>query len=484
MAILTLMVLLVHGYHPLADDGAIYVAGIKKLVHPDLYRPDAVFVLSNTRFSIFGPVLATLVRYAHLPLAILLLACYSASIFLFLLGCWRVAIRVFASPYLQWGAVLLAACCFTLPVAGTSLFIMDPYLTARSFSTPLNLFALAAVLDGAWVQAVLWLLIAASLHPLMAGFAAIFLVALALAQRRMWSRLAIFGALGLLACAALFLATRHASLDLASSRAALSRSYFFLSSWEWYEYPGLAAPLLLLLAAAWRTRGEGAVGKLSIAAVFAGSCALAVSLCFVHRTGSLMLARLQVLRAFHLIYLVGALLLGGLLGRLAQRRLGIAACIYLAVLLAMFAGQRLTYPASNPIEWPGLKPRNQWQQAFLWIRDHTPKNAVFALDSDYIESRGEDAQGFRATAERSSIADWYKDGGIAAIFPAAQELWWRQVQATENLNRATDAEREARLLPIGASWIVLPAGATTRLLCPYANGAVKVCRLARHSQHP
>ena len=51
-------VLLVHGYHPLADDGAVYVTGIKKLADPGLYQTDAVFALSPTRLSIFAHVLA------------------------------------------------------------------------------------------------------------------------------------------------------------------------------------------------------------------------------------------------------------------------------------------------------------------------------------------------------------------------------------------------------------------------------------------
>ena len=150
IALLTPAVLLVHGYHPLADDGAVYVAGIKKLANPSLYQPDAVFALSPTRFSVFAYVLAPLLRWGHLP--VLLLICHLASIFLFLLGSWRVAQRIFSTRRSCWGAVLLAACCFTLPVAGTSLSIMDPYVTARSFSTPLSLFALAAVLDEKWGQ--------------------------------------------------------------------------------------------------------------------------------------------------------------------------------------------------------------------------------------------------------------------------------------------------------------------------------------------
>jgi hypothetical protein len=475
LALLTPLVFLVDGYHPFADDGAIYVEGIQKLVDLNLYRSDAVFVQSHTRFSIFAHLLAGLVRYGHIPLPVLLLACQLLSIFLFLLGCSRVASKIFAGSRSQWSAVLLAACCFTLPVAGTSLFIMDPYVTARSFSTPLSLFALAATLGGAWVEAALWLALATVVHPLMAGFAAIFLVTLMLAQRRAWRSIAAFLSLGLAGAAAIFWATRSVPLDLAYSHAALSRSYFFLSTWKWYEYPGVVFPLLLMLAAAWRCRATSAVSSLSIASTAVGSWALLVAVCFVHRDGSLMLARLQVLRVFHIIYVVGVLLAGGFLARHTGNRL--LSAVYCVVLAAIFAGQMLTYPASDHVEWPGLAPRNQWQQAFLWIRAHTPEDAIFAMDAGYIEDPGEDSQGFRGMAERSALADWYKDGGVASIFPAAGEPWWREFQATRGLDSSTDREREVRLKPLGASWILLPAYARTAFACPYRNAEVRVCRL-------
>src|ERR1700748_1652401 len=101
------------------------------------------------------------------------------SISLFLLGCARVAAQVFTDGPSRWGAVLLAACCFTLPVAGTSLCIMDPYVTARSFSLPVSLFAFAAGLGKQWGRAVAWVVVAALVHPLMAGYAAIALVVIA-----------------------------------------------------------------------------------------------------------------------------------------------------------------------------------------------------------------------------------------------------------------------------------------------------------------
>jgi hypothetical protein len=478
IALLTPAVLFIHGYHQLADDGAVYVAGIKKLVNPLLYQTDAVFALSPTRLSIFAHVLAATVRWTHVPLPTLLLLCHLASIFLFLVGVWKLAAAIFETRASRWGAVLLAACCFTLPVAGTSLSIMDPYVTARSFSMPLSLFAIAAVLEERWAAAALWLALTAMLHPLMAGYAAIAMLAVALSGRRMWRSLGVLAGLGWLLCAVIFLVTRHADPSLDYSRATLSRSYFFLSSWQWYEYPGLLMPLLLLGAAGGAPRIVRPARALAIAATILGGCALLVSLCFVHRSGSLLLARLQVLRTFQFVYAAGVVLAGGMLATLVRRSKGAITAIYLSVALGLFAGQRLTYPNSGQVEWPGSMPRNPWQQAFLWIRDQTPRDAVFALDNDYIESPGEDAQGFRATAERSAVADYFKDGGIASNFRQAALPWSQGSQATAQLNRASDDQRLARLLPLGVTWIVLPAQVNTGFACPFVNVGVRVCRLS------
>src|ERR1700760_2167938 len=208
IALLTPAVLMIHGYHPLADDGAVYVAGITKLANPSLYRSDAVFAVAPTRFSVFAHILAPLVHWSSLP--VLLLVCQLASIFLFLLGARQVAARIFSDRRSCWGAVLLAACCFTLPVAGTSLSIMDPYITARSFSTPLALFAVAAVLDENWAGSVLWLGLAALFHPLMAGYTAISMLTLGLAPRQVWRALSLMFTMGWLLSAVIFIATRRA----------------------------------------------------------------------------------------------------------------------------------------------------------------------------------------------------------------------------------------------------------------------------------
>ena len=146
---------------------------------------------------------------------------------------------------------------------------------------------------------------------------------------------------------------------------------------------------------------------------------------------------------------------------------------------SMFCAERTTFPYSNHLELPGIAPHNQWVQAFLWIRANTPKDALFALDADYINSPGEDAQCFRALAQRSTLADYSKDGGEASIAPELTAEWV-SAQAAQNYLSApstTDAERMSALRPLGVSWVVLQAEASARFDCPYSNSSVKVCKL-------
>ena len=124
-----------------------------------------------------------------------------------------------------------------------------------------------------------------------------------------------------------------------------------------------------------------------------------------------------------------------------------------------------------------MQPKNAWVQAFEWARGNTSKDAVFALDADYIHAPGEDAQSFRAIAERSVLPDFSKDGGEASIAPDLADAWARGVAAQQGLNTISDAERVARLQPLGVTWMVLDAGARTALDCPYANNSVRVCKL-------
>jgi hypothetical protein len=492
LALLTPAVLLVHGYHPFADDAGIYIAGVRKLADPTLYRPDAAFVLANTHFSVFAHLLAAAIRTTRIPLDVLLFAAHLLSIFAFLLACLTLARRIFAAAAVQWTAVVLAAACFTLPVAGTALLVMDPYVTSRSFSTPLGLFALAAAIDRQPARAALLLLLTALMHPLMAIYVTAFILLFVLVDSGR-SRLAIvLSALGFVTAAGLDLAALHLPASAAYRQAILMpmHSYLFPSRWTWYEDLGLAAPLVLFALAAWRLRSRTLAGKLSIAAVLLGSSSVLAAFFFIHPAGPYLLARLQPLRSFHMLYVVGILLLGGLIGNLAfnrmpdailqpQRRRAAFASIFaltVAIALSMFLAQRAGYASSAHVEWPGASPRNPWQQTFLWIRAHTPADAVFAANPGLVSLDGEDAQGFRATTGRSLLAE-DKDAGVVVVFPWLAASWAAERNPQAGLDQLSDPERLARLRPLGATWLLLSSSAVTALPCPYRNAVSQVCQL-------
>ena len=64
-----------------------------------------------------------------------------------------------------------------------------------------------------------------------------------------------------------------------------------------------------------------------------------------------------------------------------------------------------------------LRGHEDWVNTLLWVRNHTPEDAVFAVDSRYFMDTGTDVHGFRSISERSSLADYFKDSGVVSLFP-------------------------------------------------------------------
>jgi hypothetical protein len=494
---LTLLALLIHGYHPYAEDGGLYLAGIERLVDPSLFPHSTAFVLEPTRFSLFAPGIAALVRLTHLALPEVLLALHLATLCATLFAAWMLAARCWPTRTARVGAVVLLACWLTLPVAGTALVLMDPYLTARSISTPCMALALVAVLDltsasgtrkrlHAILRCIAIFALAAAMHPLMAAYAfgaSALLACLRCADRRI--RLGATTALALAALAAAAILNFIATPESADyRRIALTRTYWFPTQWSWYELLGLAAPLAILALCMLRRPAQarpGAACALAQMAVVSGATAFFIAALFAHPTSSTyLIARLQPLRVFQVVYLVMILTLGAKLGEsILQRSLGrwVAAVLLLGGI--MFAAARSGFPSSPHLELPGMTPRNEWVEAFLWIRQYTPQDALFALAPDYINSPGEDAQCFRSIAQRSALPDYSKDGGEASIDPDLAPAWTAGQLAQLGLNASTttDAMRHAALAPLGVTWVVLNAQTSTHFTCPYTNSAVKVCRL-------
>jgi hypothetical protein len=484
-----------HGYHPFTEDGGLYLAGVKRLLDPALYPQQAAFVLEPTRFSLFAPAVATLTRMSHLPLPWTLLALHLISIWTTLLAAWLLASRCWTSRTARAGAVALLACWLALPVAGTALLLMDPYVTARSLSTPAMALALLGALDlsdpdcdtrtrrRGLLLCVSSTALAALIHPLMAAYSlAATLTLLSVRVPRRSTRISAIAALAAAALAFAACLQFYAHPETADvARIALTRTYWFPAMWHSYELAGLAAPIAILAFFAWphpRTL-RPAPQSLAQMAVAIGAIASLVALLFAHPSSPThLVARLQPLRAFQIVYFVMILMLGARLGESSLRdRVWRWAATLLLLGGIMFTTARRAYPYSSHIELPGMVTPNPWAQAFLWIRDHTPKDALFALDADYINARGEEAQCFRAIAERSALPDYSKDGGEASIAPDLTAAWEQGQAAQQRLSQETDSQRLAALRPLSVSWIVLQASSVTRFDCPYANAAVKVCHL-------
>ena len=188
--------------------------------------------------------------------------------------------------------------------------------------------------------------------------------------------------------------------------------------------------------------------------------------------------RLQPLRAFHLVYLIFFVLGGGLLGEYVLRdRAWRWVALFVPLAIAMWLVQKQAYPNSLAVEWPGARETNQGSAAFYWIRENTPKDAVFALDPGHMLQPGEDMHGFRAISERSMLADAVKDSGAVSLFPQLAEEWKRQVSAQQGLEQfhAADFERLARLFPV--TWIVTRHAPLASLACPYQQNGIWVCRI-------
>jgi hypothetical protein len=517
---LTLFALAADGYHPYAEDGGLYAAGVKWLLNPALYPHGREFVLEPMRLSLFAPVVAGIVRLSGLGLPVVLLVLHLASVWATLFAAWMLAGRCWSGRSARAGAVVLLACWLTLPVAGTALLLMDPYVTARSFSTPCMVLALVGMLDftersGANAEAARrWrgllicagsMVVAAAMHPLMAAYAlgtTLMLGCVRSSRRsvRLWgTAAAVAAALALAGC----LQTMAKPESEEYARVAATRTYWFLANWHWYELAGLAAPLAILAAQAWwqltAQKRDPSAGSAQVAgrpagearralarmAVAAGATAVLIAALFAREGAAIRLvARMQPLRAFQIVYLVMVLGLGAKLGERVLRR---SAWRWGAAMLllggAMLAAERGAFPNSNHLELPRVAARNLWVQAFVWIRGNTPQDALFALDADYINAAGEDAQCFRAIAERSALPDYSKDGGEAAIAPELAGAWATGQAAQQGLGRSSrnaaeaDAARIAALRPLGVSWVVMAADAATNFDGPYRNAAVRVCRL-------
>jgi hypothetical protein len=472
LLLLTLGAFAVHGYHPYAEDAEIYLPGIKKLLHPALYPAGTEFFESHASLTLFPNLIAASVRLTHAPFDYAIFIWHLASIFLLLLGCWEFSRVCFGTVRARWGAVALIASLLTLPVAGTALYLMDQYLNPRNLAAFAAVFAVTRVLEKKSARAVAWIIFAAAVHPLMASFAIAFCAVLIFVEKIKKPAFAT---------AAVFPFTNFFAPPTAAYREAMRfHISHFLPQWQWYEWLGLIAPfaVLIWLGRIARLRNLKNLERVCHAAVVYEFVYFVIALVIAIPQRFEALARLQPLRSLLLVYIFMLMAIGGLVAEyILKGRQWRWFLLFLPVCTGMFVAQRQLFPSTAHIEWPWAAPKNQWEQAFLWIRQNTPVDAAFAIDPFYMEAAGEDRIGFRALAERSRLADANKDSGAVAMFPPLAEEWWGQFQAQKDWPHFSDVDFLRLQEKYRVTWVLVQVPAATGLSCPYKNSAVAVCKI-------
>jgi hypothetical protein len=472
LAVLAACGLLVAGYHPGAEDDGVYLSAIKRDLNPALYPHDADFFAVQLQATIFDKVVAGSVRLSHLPLGWVILAWHYLTIYLVLLGCWRLSRRCFPEEYAPWASTTLVAVLLTLPVAGSALYIVDQNLHPRAMATAAILAAIVATLDRKSALPVGLLILAALLHPIMATFGISFCIFLAWRPPLAETKRAI-----------LMLAPLGWIFEPTSPAwriAANTRDYYFLGRWEWYDWLGVFAPFAILWWFCRIGQRDGATTLVHVTSRLSafGIFQLIVAIALMLPQSLERIRPLQPMRYLHLFYLIFIILSGGLLGQKFLRNHWLRWVVIFAPLAAgMFFAQRATYPSSAHLEWPGSVPKNPWVQAFAWIRENTPSDAYFAAGPDYMRRPGNDYHSFRALAERSVLADAVKDSAVATQVPRLSTRWLEEVETQRGWEHFTSADYQRLKARFGVDWALIERPGVAGLECPYANAALLVCHL-------
>ncbi len=481
---LSVLAFMLMGYHPGLEDDSFYLAAIKHDLNPSLFPHDADFFRVQFQATIFDKLIAALVRLTHLPLAWVALICQFLAIFFILHGCWRISRRCFASASAQWAATALIGSLLTLPLPGIAIAIGDQYLHPRNIATAAILAAIVAVMDQKPRLAGLLLLFALATHAIMASFGLSFCAFLwwHLRGKRMQDAVRLTPAF-LIPLGWIFQPASDAWRQAASTR-----GFYFLGQWHWYEWLGVFAPLVILFAIARllsRTKENAILKPFVAAALGYGSFQTIIGLAIMLPPSLERLRPFEPMRYLQLLYVLFFVIVGGLIGQfLLKSRVYGWALLFLPLVAGMFYAQRQMYAATPHLEMPWTDSSNPWQEAFLWISRKTPQDALFAIDPHYETLPDEDYRGFRALAERSVLADYEKDAGMAARVPSLAPRWLREVSALQGWKnfRSEDFQRLQR--DFGVSWIVLSREDrqysihdSATMACTYENQDVKVCRL-------
>ena len=470
----------VMGYHPGAEDDGVYLTAVKADLHPTLFSHDSDFFRVQLQATVFDGWMAKFVEATHLPVAWAEILWQFLSLFVILAACRSIAEQLFPEKRAQWAAVAMVSAMFTLPVAGTALYLVDQHLHPRAVATALILIAVSRILGGKRWQALPLLILSMVLHPIMGVLGISFCLFLTLASLEPARLRTVSAAVGSTAASVMPLGWIFEPPSPEWRQALNTRTYYFLSRWAWYEWLGALAPLLLFWLL-WRVaskRGETKLARLSLAIFAYGLFQQIVALAVLGVPGLVRLTPMQPMRFLHLIYVFLCLIGGGLMGRYLLKTQVWRWAVFLVVANGgMFFAQRQLFAGTDHLELPSRATSNPWLQTFEWIRTNTPEDAYFALDPQYMAAPGEDYHSFRALAERSMLTDAIKDTAVVTQVPNLAAVWHDQQAATAGWAHFQLADFERLKSQFGVNWAVVSYPPPGGLPCPWHNGSISVCKI-------
>ena len=473
----------VMGYHPGTEDDALYLSAIKNDLNPALYPHDAKFFRIQLEATYFDRVVAWSAHATGSSVATTALVWQFGALALTLFACLSIAGKLFAEQRAQWGGVALVAAMFTLPVAGTALFLADSHLHPRNVATALILLAVSRILNEKRWQAAALLLVSVLIHPIMAamGISFCFFLSMAFSDPvQEWLR-ALFTARPSAQMASFIpLAWIFEPASPVWLKAVQTRSYCYLYQWTWYEWLGALAPIVLfwLLWQLASKHKEDGLARFALAVFVYSLFQQAVAMVMLGVPQLVRLTPLQPMRYLHLVYYFLMLIAGCLLGKyLLHTKVWRWALFLLAVNGGMLTAQRSQFSGSEQLEMPGRGSANPWLQAFAWIRANTPTDAYFAMDPRYLAAEGEDYHGFRALAERSQLADAIKDTSVVMQVPELGPSWERQLAAQQGWSNFQLSDFERLKTEFGVNWVLVSNPAAAGLDCQWHNATLAVCEI-------
>jgi hypothetical protein len=401
------------GYRFGASDQAFYEPAIRATLDSELFPRDRPLITSQAKLTLVDESVALAVRATGLPLPVVFLALYVASLVLLAAAAWSIGRKLYAST---WTCIaLLVALTLRHAIARSGTNTLEGYFHPRQLAFGLGALAIASFLRARTWPALLLVGAAGAVHPTTALWFAVWIgVATMVVERS--SRLV----LGLLALAALAggawsltagpLAGRLQPMDPEWLATLVSKDYLFPLAWPSYAWFFNLGTVVLLAGAYVLRRRSGFVDDRERALV-AGCFSLMVLfvMALVLQSNNIALAiQLQPARTFWMFDFLATIYVIWAVGEAGDP--GAKRAVPLLMVLLMFSAGRSVYVLAELDRRPFQVDiaDDDWGRAMGWMRK-TPKGSGVLADPMHAVEYGTSV---RVAGERDVFVEGVKDAAI------------------------------------------------------------------------